>query len=48
VRVCELVSERHSLAPQALVDACLDDATAFRSGAPRADDLTLMAIRRSV
>lgn len=30
-----------------LVSACLQDVAAFRAGAPRTDDLTLLAIRRS-
>ncbi len=45
-RLSGLLQERHALAPKALVATCLEDLAAFRSGAPRSDDLTLMALRR--
>ena len=34
--------------PDRLVAACVDDLAAFRGTAPREDDLTIMAIRRSI
>jgi sigma-B regulation protein RsbU (phosphoserine phosphatase) len=46
-RLLRLAGAYHSLAPKQMVEACLEDVTSFRSGAPRNDDLTVMAIRRS-
>ncbi|MEK6300683.1 MAG: SpoIIE family protein phosphatase [Acidobacteriota bacterium] len=46
-RLLRLASAYQSLAPQQLVAACLADVRDFRAGAPRNDDLTVMAIRRS-
>lgn len=46
-RLLRLAGAYHNLAPKQLVEACLEDVTSFRSGAPRNDDLTVMAIRRS-
>jgi hypothetical protein len=40
-----LVGNRHSLPPQSLLSACLDDLKRFSAGARKADDLTMMAIR---
>lgn len=45
-RLSDLLQQRHALSPKALVAACLEDLAAFRSGATREDDLTLMALRR--
>jgi sigma-B regulation protein RsbU (phosphoserine phosphatase) len=45
-RLAKLLAGRHSLPPQALAEACLDDVKAFLAGAPKADDLTIMALRR--
>ncbi len=45
-RLARLMSEGHPLAPDRLLAACLRDLTAFRAGAPQADDLALMAVRR--
>ena len=46
-RLSSLVARtERSLPPNLLIDACLNDATSFRGGAPRTDDLTVMAIRR--
>jgi sigma-B regulation protein RsbU (phosphoserine phosphatase) len=45
-RLSEQVGERHRLPPQALIDALMEDLRSFRSGAPKADDLSIMAIRR--
>ncbi len=41
-----LLCGRHALAPAALIGACVEDLGAFRSGAPKHDDLTVMAVRR--
>ncbi len=46
-RLSSWLSKNHPLAPQELIGACLRDVAAFRSGAPKTDDLTVMAIRRS-
>ena len=44
-RLSSFAGARHSLGPQALTAACLDDATLFRSGRPKGDDLTVMVIQ---
>lgn len=46
-RLNRVVSGMHSLTPQALTAACLDDALSFRAGQPKTDDLTVMVIQRS-
>jgi len=46
-RLSSLLRDCDSFSPQGLISTCLEDLTAFRSGAPKADDLTLMAIRRT-
>ena len=46
-RLSRVVSAKHSLAPQALTAACLEDARSFRGGHPKPDDLTVMAIQRT-
>jgi sigma-B regulation protein RsbU (phosphoserine phosphatase) len=46
VRLVEVLSRCHSLTPQGLIRACLEDLAAFRSGVPLTDDLTMLAIRR--
>jgi sigma-B regulation protein RsbU (phosphoserine phosphatase) len=46
-RLSRMVSVKHSLAPQALTAACLDDARSFRAGQPKTDDLTVMVIQRA-
>jgi phosphoserine phosphatase RsbU/P len=46
-RLRRMVSAKHSLAPQALTAACLDDAHSFRAGQPKGDDLTVMVIQRA-
>ncbi len=45
-RLSSLAGVRHAPRPQALLDACLEDLSAFLSGTPLKDDLSLMAIRR--
>lgn len=46
-RLTMTLMENRALSPKALVAACLRDLSAFRAGAPRRDDLTLMAISRT-
>ena len=46
-RLVDLIRGRHALSPRALIAECLDDLSAFCSGQPRADDLTIMVIRRT-
>jgi phosphoserine phosphatase RsbU/P len=46
-RLSRMAMQSRSLPPKALVGACLRDLHAFRSGTPRTDDLTLMAISRT-
>jgi sigma-B regulation protein RsbU (phosphoserine phosphatase) len=45
-RLVKLVESRHELSPQALTQLCLEDLKSFVSGAPAADDLSVLAIRR--
>jgi sigma-B regulation protein RsbU (phosphoserine phosphatase) len=45
-RLTRLVSECHASSPKELIHVCLKDLIAFRAGRPKADDLTIMAIRR--
>ena len=45
-RLSRLAGAHHDRPPQALIDACLEDLSAFRRGAPHRDDLTLMVLRR--
>jgi sigma-B regulation protein RsbU (phosphoserine phosphatase) len=44
-RLTELLAGHHDLPPQALAEASLDDVKSFLAGAPRTDDLTVMAVR---
>jgi phosphoserine phosphatase RsbU/P len=46
-RLERLVSHNSHLSPRALVEACMEDLTSFRSEAPKTDDMTLMIIRRT-
>lgn len=46
-RLGNTVSPLNGLEPQVLVGACLEDLDGFLAGAPLADDLTVMAIRRA-
>jgi phosphoserine phosphatase RsbU/P len=46
-RLLRLIAASHQLSVHALLAACLRDLNVFRATAPKADDLTLMAIRRS-
>ena len=46
-RLSKLAGARHSIGPQALTAACLDDAASFRGGRPKGDDLTVMVIQRA-
>jgi sigma-B regulation protein RsbU (phosphoserine phosphatase) len=45
-RLMRLLAARHQLRTQSLVAACLDDLNAFRSGAPKTDDVTIMILQR--
>ena len=45
-KLFELVEEHSSLQPRDLISICLKDLETFQSGIPKADDLTIMAIRR--
>lgn len=47
-RLSRVAGARHSLTPQALTAACIDDARSFRGGRPKPDDLTVMAIQRAL
>jgi len=44
-RLARLASDCHSLPPQSLLNACLEDLKRFSAGARKADDLTVMSIR---
>lgn len=44
-RLMQTAAERHALPAPALVSACVGDVAAFRSGAPRSDDLTIMVMK---
>lgn len=46
-RLARFLEGRHGVSPQALTAACLEELRQFSKGAPHADDLTLMAIRRA-
>ncbi len=46
-RLAAFLATRGALAPAALASGCLEDLASFRAGAPRADDLTLMVVRRT-
>jgi sigma-B regulation protein RsbU (phosphoserine phosphatase) len=46
-RLSKLIGNGHASTPQSLISACLEDLTSFRAGAPRTDDLTIMAIHRA-
>lgn len=45
-RLLETISDNRTLPPEELVTACVEGLDAFRSGAPRPDDTTIMAVRR--
>jgi sigma-B regulation protein RsbU (phosphoserine phosphatase) len=45
-RLCEVAGELRSLPPGDLIASIVEDLNAFRSGTEKADDLTLMAVRR--
>lgn len=45
-RLAKLVSCQRTLAPEALVGACLKELRDFSLGAPKTDDLTLLVLRR--
>ncbi len=45
-KLSKIVSENHSLPPGQIISVCLKDLKAFHPGVPRADDLTMMVIRK--
>ena len=45
-RLSKFVRNNSSLAPRDLTAACLEDASAFRAGEPKTDDLSVMVIQR--
>jgi sigma-B regulation protein RsbU (phosphoserine phosphatase) len=47
-RLVAIAASERSRPPADLVLACIDDVTRFRAAAPLGDDLSLLAIRRSV
>lgn len=47
-RVRELAQRQHRSQPEDLIEVCLKDLAAFRKGVPPGDDLTIMAISRSM
>jgi sigma-B regulation protein RsbU (phosphoserine phosphatase) len=46
-RLSRIVGAKHTLEPQALTAACIEDARSFREGQPKSDDLTVMVIQRA-
>jgi len=46
-RIARVATGAHSLEPAALVDSCSRDLAAFVNGRPYADDVTMMALRRT-
>lgn len=46
-RVASLVARLQGATPEAIVNACVDDAARFRGRARRLDDMTVMAVRRN-
>jgi sigma-B regulation protein RsbU (phosphoserine phosphatase) len=45
-RLFDVVREAHRMPPDDLISMCLKDMEAFRAGAPKTDDLTIMVVRR--
>jgi sigma-B regulation protein RsbU (phosphoserine phosphatase) len=45
-RLIEVISDHGSLSPQGLVSVCMENLNAFRRGALKSDDITIMVIRR--
>ncbi len=46
-RLTRVLRDQHARSPRDLLRACLDDLAAFRGGAPKADDMSLMVLKRS-
>jgi sigma-B regulation protein RsbU (phosphoserine phosphatase) len=46
-RIARVATGAHGLEPAALVDSCSRDLAAFVNGRPYADDVTMMALRRT-
>jgi sigma-B regulation protein RsbU (phosphoserine phosphatase) len=45
-QLLDIVGANNASPPEKLVSACIESLSTFRSGAPRTDDLTIMAIRK--
>ena len=45
--LARVLAANHALSPARIADACLRDLASFQDGAPRADDLTIMVVRRT-
>ena len=45
-RLCDILHKKDLLAPRDIIAACMEDLATFQAGVPRADDLTIMVIRR--
>lgn len=46
-RLVQIMERHRSLPPEELISACVKDWHVFRSGVPKADDLTIMVVRRA-
>jgi sigma-B regulation protein RsbU (phosphoserine phosphatase) len=46
-RLTKCLRERHGVAPGELIERCGADMRAFRSGGPRTDDITILAVNRT-
>ncbi len=46
-RISEFLAGHHALSPELLIKSCLAEVKSFSGGPPLADDLTMMAIRRT-
>ncbi len=44
-RLMKLLKTTRAASPQSMISVCLEDLKTFRMGAPRSDDLTIMAVR---
>lgn len=44
-RLAKLLSAGRSVSPQTMINSCLEDLSQFSEGAPKSDDLTIMAVR---
>lgn len=44
-RVCSILNDRHAEPPQAIIDAVLREAAAFRAAAPQEDDVAMIVVK---